>query len=327
MILVLGGAGYIGSHVVKRLLNEGYKLLVVDDLSTGHREAVDKRAKFVQGNIADSNLLDHLFTSYRIQAVMHFAANCLVGESVFDPLKYYENNVGNTLVLLKAIIKHRIKKFIFSSTCATYGIPNTTFIDETCWTLPVNPYGRSKLMVEQIIQDYSKAYGLSYVILRYFNVAGADDSGQIGEAHNPETHLIPNILLHLLGKSKSIEVFGHDFNTPDGTCVRDYIHVLDVANAHLLALKNVINNEFITKVYNLGNNQGHSVMQVIQMCESITGKTAVVEFKDKRRGDPACLVASSKKIQKELGWKAFYSLEDMIRSAWNWHKQNPNGFQ
>ncbi|MEY8348454.1 UDP-glucose 4-epimerase GalE [Bacillus cereus] len=326
MILVLGGAGYIGSHVVKNLLNEGLEVLVVDNLSTGHLEAVDKRAGFVQANIGDPDLLEKLFTNYPIQVVMHFAANCLVGESVFEPLKYYENNVGNTLVLLKAMIQHGIKKFIFSSTCATYGIPNATFIDETCRTSPVNPYGYSKLMVEQMIQDYSKAYGLSYISFRYFNVAGADDSGQIGEDHDPETHLIPNILLHLLGKSKSIGVFGQDFATSDGTCVRDYIHVLDVANAHLLALKNLKNNEFITKIYNLGNNQGYSVRQVIQMCERITGKMAVVEFKDRRMGDPPCLVASSQKIQEELGWKAVYSLEDMIRSAWNWHKQNPNGF-
>ena len=275
MILVVGGAGYIGSHVVKQLLEQKHEVIVLDNLSTGHRKAVDPRAVFIQGDIQDESLLTHIFTTYQVQGVMHFAAHCLVGESVVDPLIYYENNVAATLILLKQMIFHKVKKFIFSSTCATYGIPNVERIDESCPTKPINPYGHSKLMVEQVLSDFSKAYGLSFIVLRYFNAAGADPSGEIGEYHTPESHLIPNILLHLLGKRTNIEIFGNNYETKDGTCVRDYIHVLDLASAHIRALEHLLAaRESLALTYNLGNGKGYSVMEVIKMCERVTGNKA-----------------------------------------------------
>ena len=326
MILVLGGAGYIGSHAVKELLDRGYRVLVIDNLSTGHRQSVDMRAVFVEGNIGDGMLLERIFTQYNIEVVMHFAASCLVGESISKPLKYYENNVINTFNLLKAMIKNNIKKIVFSSTCATYGLAETEFLNEESPTFPINPYGRSKLMVEQMIDDCFKIHGLEYIILRYFNVAGADFSGRIGEHHNPETHLIPNVLLHLLGKSKHISVFGNDFDTTDGTCIRDYIHVLDLVEAHILSLQELLNSLSIGKVYNIGNNKGYSVKQIIEQCERLTNKKANIVYEQRREGDPPYLVASAKKICEELGWAPKYSLEDMIRSAWQWHRKDPDGY-
>lgn len=319
MILVVGGAGYIGSHIVKELV-EKEDVIILDNLSTGHREAVDSRAIFVKGDLGDEEDLKMIFSSYPIDAVMHFAANSLVGESVTDPLKYYQNNVASTLTLLKVMMKKKINNFIFSSTAATYGIPNVKLIDETTPTAPINPYGHSKLMVEQILSDFSKAYGLHYVVLRYFNAAGAYKTGEIGESHHPETHLIPIVLQHLAGKREKISIFGLDYPTPDGTCVRDYIHVTDLANAHILALEALLSEKKSAETYNLGNGLGYSVKEVIETCEKVTGRKANVEMADRRPGDPAMLVASSKKILDELGWKAERNLEDIISSAWKWHQ-------
>ncbi|ULT56500.1 UDP-glucose 4-epimerase GalE [Neobacillus drentensis] len=319
MILVVGGAGYIGSHLVKELV-EKEDVVVLDNLSTGHREAVDKRAIFVKGDLGNEDDLQMVFRSYPIKAVMHFAAYSLVGESVIDPLKYYENNVASTLTLLKVMIKFKVKNFIFSSTAATYGIPDVELIDEESKTAPINPYGHSKLMVEQMLADFSKSYGLNYVVLRYFNAAGAHQSAAIGESHDPETHLIPIILQQLLGTREKISVFGSDYDTADGTCIRDYIHVTDLAQAHILALEALLSGEKSTETYNLGNGLGYSVKEVIETCERVTGIKANVEMAERRAGDPARLVASSQKIYTELGWKAERSLEKIIADAWNWHQ-------
>lgn len=323
MILVVGGAGYIGSHLVKELVQR-MPVVVLDSLSTGYEHLVDEKAIFVKGDLGDKELLSHLFETYDIKGVMHFAANSLVGESVVEPLKYYKNNVAATLNLLETMVKHHVNNFIFSSTAATYGIPNTDFITEDTPTKPINPYGRSKLMVEQILSDFAEAYGLNYVVLRYFNAAGAHESGMIGEKHDPETHLIPIVLQHLLGEREKISVFGTDYDTPDGTCIRDYIHVTDLAHAHILALEALLEGKIKTATYNLGNGKGYSVKEVIEMCEKVTGRKATIEYTDRRPGDPAQLVASSEKIYRELGWKASYQLKEIISSAWKWHLKNKN---
>ncbi|KIQ93746.1 UDP-glucose 4-epimerase [Anoxybacillus thermarum] len=320
MILVVGGAGYIGSHVVKELV-ETKPVIVLDNLSTGHRHLVDKRAVFVHGDLGDRAALMRIFEKYPIDAVMHFAANSLVGESVVEPMKYYKNNVAATLTLLETMMEYGVKRFIFSSTAAVYGIPNVDLITEQCPTNPINPYGRSKLMIEHMLSDFASAYDLRYVVLRYFNAAGAHTSGDIGEDHHPETHLIPLILQHLLGLRDKISVFGTDYDTPDGTCIRDYIHVTDLAEAHILALHALLSDEKKTAVYNLGNGLGYSVKEVIDMCERVTGKKATIEYTERRPGDPARLVASSEKIARELGWQATRSLEDIIKTAWNWHNK------
>lgn len=320
MILVVGGAGYIGSHLVKELVEKD-EVVVLDNLSTGHRDAVDSQAIFVKGDLGNEEDLDMIFHSYPIQAVMHFAANSLVGESVVDPMKYYQNNVASTLTLLKVMMKHNVKNFIFSSTAATYGIPNVDIIDESTPTAPINPYGHSKLMIEQILADFSKAYDLHYVVLRYFNAAGAHESAVIGESHDPETHLIPIILQQLLGQREKISVFGSDYDTEDGTCIRDYIHVTDLASAHILALEALLSGEKTAEIYNLGNGLGYSVKEVIETCERVTGVKANVEMADRRAGDPARLVASSNKIFNELSWKAERNLERIIADAWNWHQE------
>ncbi|AKS39578.1 UDP-galactose-4-epimerase [Anoxybacillus gonensis] len=321
MILVVGGAGYIGSHVVKQLV-ETNSVVVLDNLSTGHRYLVDKRAVFVHGDLGDRATLVRIFEKYPIDAVMHFAANSLVGESVVEPMKYYKNNVAATLTLLETMMEYGVKRFIFSSTAAVYGIPNVDIITEQCPTLPINPYGRSKLMIEHMLSDFASAYDLRYVVLRYFNAAGAHVSGDIGEDHDPETHLIPLILQHLLGLRDKISVFGTDYDTPDGTCIRDYIHVMDLAEAHILALHALLADQKKTAVYNLGNGLGYSVKEVIDMCERVTEKKATIEYTARRPGDPARLVASSEKISRELGWQATRSLEEIITTAWNWHKKH-----
>ncbi|MFC5701170.1 UDP-glucose 4-epimerase GalE [Cohnella faecalis] len=326
MILVTGGAGYIGSHVVKQLLDLGFEVVVLDNLSTGHRQAVDARAEFVKGNIQDELTLDWLFDTYPIEGVMHFAALCLVGESVVQPLKYYENNVAATTLLLKAMARNRIANLIFSSTCATYGIPEVDILHEELPTRPVNPYGRSKLMVEHMIRDLADAQPFPFVCLRYFNAAGASPSGTIGECHDPETHLIPNVLLHLLEKKTDVSVFGDDYDTPDGTCIRDYIHVDDLANAHILALQRLLRGDKTAAVYNLGTGTGYSVTEIIGACESITGRKANVIHAERRPGDPDRLVASYEKARSELGWSPQYSLEDMVRTAWKWHLRHPGGY-
>lgn len=320
MILVVGGAGYVGSHLVKELV-EKEKVVVLDNLSTGFKSLIDDRAVFVEGDLGNRSVLDEVFSTYPIKAVMHFAANSLVGESVENPYKYYENNVSATLTLLKAMVDHNVKNFIFSSTAATYGTPNVALIDEGQPNNPINPYGKTKLMVEHILEDFSAAYGLNYVVLRYFNVAGAHHSGTIGESHDPETHLIPIILQHLLGQREEISVFGTDYNTPDGTCIRDYIHATDLANAHILALEALLEEKKKTAIYNLGNGNGFSVKEVIETCEQVTERTATIQYVERRAGDPAKLVASSEKIQAELGWEPKFSLTDIIESAWNWHRQ------
>lgn len=320
MILVVGGAGYIGSHLVKELV-EKEEVVVLDNLTTGHEEAIDSRAIFVKGDLGKEEDLEPIFSKYPIKAVMHFAAFSLVGESVQDPYKYYENNVANTLTLLKMMLKHKVKNFIFSSTAATYGIPEDEMISEGSKTAPINPYGKSKLMIEQILADFHQAYGLNYVVLRYFNAAGAHESGEIGGNHDPETHLIPIILQHLLGTREAISVFGTDYPTEDGTCIRDYIHVTDLAAAHIKALEALLDGSKKAETYNLGNGVGYSVKEVIETCERITEKSANVIYADRRAGDPARLIASSNKIYEELGWKAERDLETIIASAWNWHKQ------
>lgn len=320
MILVVGGAGYIGSHLVKELV-EKEEVIVLDNLSTGHREAVDHRAIFLEGDLGDETELQLIFKRYPIKAVMHFAACSLVGESVVDPLKYYENNVASTLTLLKVMMKNNVKNFIFSSTAATYGIPDVDFIEEETATSPINPYGQSKLMIEQILADFQEAYELNYVVLRYFNAAGAHESAKIGESHNPETHLIPIILQQLLGQREKISVFGSDYETPDGTCIRDYIHVTDLANAHILALESLLLERKSAEVYNLGNGLGYSVKEVIETCEKVTGIKANVERAVRRAGDPARLVASSQKMYSEFGWKAERNLEKIIADAWRWHQK------
>jgi UDP-glucose 4-epimerase len=319
MILVVGGAGYIGSHLVKELV-ETKEVIVLDNLSTGFKDAVDSRAIFVEGDLGNESDLELVFSKYPIEAVMHFAANSLVGESVVDPLKYYQNNVASTLTLLKVMLKYNVKNFIFSSTAATYGIPNVDIIEEDSPTVPFNPYGQSKLMVEHILADFANAYGLQYVVLRYFNAAGAHLSGEIGEKHDPETHLVPIILQHLLGQREQISVFGDDYDTADGTCIRDYIHVTDLANAHILALDSLLCGTNKTATYNLGNGLGYSVKEVIETCEKVTGRKANVVIAERRKGDPARLVASSDKIRQALGWEAERDLEEIIASAWKWHQ-------
>lgn len=326
MILVVGGAGYIGSHTVKELLDKKFEVVVLDNLTTGHRESVDERAILEVGDLSQPADLDRVFSKYAIDAVMHFAANSLVGESVSNPLKYYKNNVSATITLLEKMMEHGVNRFIFSSTAATYGIPETDIITEKTATNPINPYGRSKLMIEHILEDFHAAYGLKYVVLRYFNAAGAHASAEIGEDHTPETHLIPIVLQHLLGKREAISIFGTDYETEDGTCVRDYIHVTDLAEAHILALQSLQNEQKENEVYNLGNGKGFSVKEVIETCEEVTGKKANILYGERRAGDPAQLIASSQKIYEELGWETKYSLHEIIETAWKWHTSHPDGY-
>lgn len=319
MILVVGGAGYIGSHFVKELVNH-QEVVVLDNLSTGHRWAVDNRAIFVEGDLGNSNTLQKVFDTFKIDAVVHFAAYSLVPESVENPMKYYENNVSRTLELLKVMQKNGINKFIFSSTAAVYGTPNVDAIDENTPINPINPYGRSKWMVEQILNDFAQSYGMKYVTLRYFNASGAHDTSIIGEAHEPETHIIPIVLQHLLGQTNSVSVFGTDYDTPDGTCIRDYIHVTDLAKAHMLALYGLLEGEVKNATYNLGNGNGYSVKDIINTCEKVTGLKATVSYVERRPGDPARLIANSDKIYQDLGWKAVYDINEIVESAWKWHK-------
>ncbi|SHF45380.1 UDP-glucose 4-epimerase [Caldanaerobius fijiensis DSM 17918] len=316
MILVTGGAGYIGSHTVRRLRKKGYDVVVYDNLSKGHRWAV-KDAELVVGDILDYARVCEVIKKYGIDSVIHFAAHSLVGESMQDPQMYYVNNVSGTISLLRAMINCGIKKIVFSSTAAVYGEPEEVPIKEDSRLNPTNVYGRTKLMIENILRDYDMAYGLKYVALRYFNAAGADDKGDIGEDHTPETHLIPLVLKAAKGEREDIKIFGTDYNTPDGTCIRDYIHVNDLADAHVLALESL--REGRSNVYNLGNGSGFSVKQVIEVAEKVTGKSIKKVESDRRPGDPAVLIASSEKIRRELGWKPVYTdLEKIIQTAWNW---------
>lgn len=324
-ILVVGGAGYIGSHMCKYLSKHGYTPVVLDSLVYGHVEAV-KWGPFYKGFMENRDLLNHIFKEHSIAAVMHFAAFCYVGESVTAPAKYYQNNVSNTAILLDEMVKHKINNFIFSSTCATYGEPLEIPITEDHPQKPVNPYGRTKLIVEQMLADFQYAYGLRHICLRYFNAAGADPECEIGEDHRPETHLIPLVLQAALGKNETLNIFGNDYPTPDGTCIRDYIHVNDLAQAHLLALKQLFNGGS-SGYFNLGNGEGHSVKEVINCAMEITGKTIPVQVSGKRPGDPAVLIGSSRRAIETLGWKPqFADLETIISTAWKWHKEHPEGY-
>ncbi len=326
-ILVCGGAGYIGSHTVKELLDKNYEVVVADSLETGHKKAVDERATLCVGNIADGDFLETVFTAHHIDAVIDFAAYSLVGESVKEPAKYFENNIGGTLSLLKKMREHNVKYIVFSSTAATYGEPENIPILESDRTLPTNPYGESKLCVEKILRWFDEAYGIKYSVLRYFNAAGAHKSGTIGEDHFPESHLIPIILQVALGKREFIGVFGDDYPTEDGTCIRDYIHVTDLADAHILSLEKTME-ENKSRTYNLGNGKGFSVKEVIEMTRKVTGKEIPEKVEPRRAGDPSVLIASSEKIIKEVGWQPKYNtLEKIIDSAWQWHKNHPNGYE
>ncbi len=325
-ILVCGGAGYIGSHAVAELLETGEEVVVVDNLQKGHKGAIWEGAKFYQGDLRDGAFLDKVFTENKIDGVIDFAADSLVGESCVEPLKYYENNLYSTLCLLKKMNEHGVKKIVFSSTAAVYGEPERVPILETDKTEPKNPYGETKLAVEKMLKWSEEAYGLKYTVLRYFNVAGAHKSGKIGEDHSPETHLIPIILQVALGKREKITVYGEDYPTEDGTCIRDYIHVTDLSRAHILALKR-LEKTGKSATYNLGNGNGFSVKEIIRAVERVTGKTINLEIGERRAGDPATLIASSKKAIDELAWEIeFDTIEKIIETAWNWHKSHVDGY-
>jgi UDP-glucose 4-epimerase len=323
-ILVTGGAGYIGSHTVKLLLARGHDVRVYDNLAMGHRTAVPAE-RLIVGDLHEPDRLDHALLIHRIEAVIHFAASAYVGESVRDPGKYYRNNVAGALSLLEAMRRQDVKRIVFSSTCATYGVPLQVPITEEEPQRPINPYGRTKLMIEQALADYSAAYGIGYAALRYFNAAGAAADGSIGEDHDPETHLIPLVLQAALGQRPHIEVFGTDYPTADGTCIRDYIHVDDLAEAHILALGKLTDGAALR--YNVGTGRGYSVREVIQTAEAVTRRKLPVKEGPRRAGDPPELVASPAKIMKELGWKPRYiELAPIIETAWNWHRKHPKGF-
>ena len=326
-VLVCGGAGYIGSHTVYELIERGHSVVVVDSLIKGHKAAVHNDAKFYLGDIRDEEFMDKVFKENNIDAVIDFAAFSLVGESVNEPFKYYENNVYGTLKLLEAMERAGVKKIVFSSTAATYGEPENDIIVESDKTNPTNPYGETKLTVEKMLKWADNAYGIKFVALRYFNAAGAHISGKIGEDHSPETHLIPIILQTALGQREEMFIFGDDYDTPDGTCVRDYIHVTDLADAHIKALEKLFKtNE--SGIYNLGNGKGFSVKEVIEKAKKVTGKDFKVEIEARRSGDPSTLIASSEKAIKELGWKPkFNTLDKIIETAWNWHKDHKNGYE
>jgi len=320
MILIVGGAGYIGSHLNKEISKQGYETVVFDNLSYGHEKFV-KWGNFELGDLGNIKDIRSIFRKYPIDAVMHFAAFTYVGESVEDPQKYYINNVKNTLNLLQVMLEENVKQFVFSSTCATYGNPVEIPITENHPQNPINPYGRGKLIVEQVLKDYSHAYGLKYASLRYFNAAGADPDCEVGELHDPETHLIPLILDVAAGKRDDIKIFGTDYDTPDGTCIRDYIHVTDLADAHILALK-YLQDGGESDVFNLGNGNGFSVKEVIETARKITGKNIRAVEDERRPGDPPILVGSSDKAKKVLKWKPKYDdLYKIIETAWNWHKK------
>lgn len=324
-ILVTGGLGYVGSHAVKLLVDRGEEVVCLDNLVFGHEEA-SSGSKVVIGDIGDEDLLRQVFAANKIDAVMHFAAFADVGESVADPRKYYLNNIAKSLAMLEVMLEFDVKKMIFSSSAATFGEPEIVPIPEDHPKNPTNPYGRSKLMLEEILKEYERAYGLRSISFRYFNASGADPSGSIGEDHTPEHHLIPLVLQVALGQREKISIFGSDWKTPDGTCVRDYVHVTDLAQAHLLGL-DALRNGKETSVYNLGNGNGYSVLEVIKTAEEVTGKSINAVSADRRPGDPAVLVASSDRIAKELGWEPMFpDLKTIVSTAWNWHSSHPKGY-
>ncbi|MBU5267020.1 UDP-glucose 4-epimerase GalE [Virgibacillus proomii] len=325
-ILVLGGAGYIGSHAVYQLIDKGKDVIVIDNLETGHPQAVHPQAKFYEGDIRDINFLRTVFKRESIEAVIHFAANSLVGESMEQPLKYFDNNVYGTQVLLQAMTEFNIKYIVFSSTAATYGEPEQVPITETMPTHPTSTYGETKLTMEKMMKWVQKAHDIHYVSLRYFNVAGARETGEIGEDHQPETHLIPIVLQTALGKRDHITIFGDDYDTKDGTCIRDYIHVEDLIDAHLLALT-YLQRGGHSDVFNLGSSQGFSVKEIIDSARKVTGKEIPAQIGTRRAGDPSILIASSAKAKKVLGWNPVRtSITKIIKDAWNWHMSHPDGY-
>lgn len=325
-ILVLGGAGYIGSHAVDQLVNQGYEVVVVDNLQTGHRAAVHDKATFYQGDIRDKAFLRTVFQKESIDGVIHFAASSLVGESVEQPLMYFNNNVYGTQILLEVMREFEVKTIVFSSTAATYGEPEETPIKETTPTNPKNPYGESKLMMEKMMKWCDNAYGMRYVALRYFNVAGAKADATIGEDHQPETHLVPIILQVALGQRDYLGIFGEDYDTPDGTCIRDYVQVEDLISAHILALE-YLKNGGTSEVFNLGSNSGYSVKEMLEAAREVTGKEIPAQVMPRRAGDPSRLVASSEKAQAILAWKPEYTdIKKIIETAWKWHVKHPQGY-
>jgi len=317
MILITGGAGYIGSHCTLNFIRAGYDCVVLDNLSEGHQEAI-QTPNFCKAELKNIDEIREVFKKYPIDAVIHFAASCYVGESTQDPQKYYYNNVVNTLNLLNVMLENNVKKIVFSSTCATYGNPQYVPIDEKHPQNPINPYGATKLMIERILADYDRAYGLKHVKLRYFNASGADNQANIGESHDPETHLIPLVLQTAMGKREKIVIFGDDYPTSDGTCIRDYIHINDLAKAHRLAVEKLLNGAE-SDFYNLGIGKGYSVKEIIDISEKVSGKKINTEMSERREGDPPELVADNKKARTELGWNPdFVEIEDIIKTAWNW---------
>jgi UDP-glucose 4-epimerase len=326
-VLVTGGAGYIGSHAVAMLLEKGHQAVIIDSILTGHLDAVNKKAVFYEGDLRDAVFLDDVFGKEKVDAVVHFAASSLVGESVEDPLKYFGNNVYGMQVLLETMHKHEVKRIVFSSTAATYGDTNVVPLTEDLDTNPESPYGESKLMMEKMMKWCDQAYGIKFVSLRYFNVGGAHPDGQIGEDHQPETHLIPIILQTALGQRDHISIFGEDYPTEDGTCIRDYIHVIDLIDAHVLAL------EYLEKggqsdIFNLGSSQGFSVKEMIDVAREVTGKEIPAQVGPRRAGDPAVLIASSAKAKDVLGWNPTRTdMKDIIGDAWRWHQNRPNGYE
>ncbi|KRN57128.1 UDP-glucose 4-epimerase GalE [Carnobacterium divergens] len=325
-ILVLGGAGYIGSHGVDQLIEKGYQVVVVDNLQTGHKEAIHKEARFYQGDIRDKAFLQDIFKKEDIDGVLHFAANSLVGESMEQPLTYFNNNVYGTQVVLEVMEEFDVKKIVFSSSAATYGEAKVMPIAESAPTNPTNPYGETKLMMEKMLKWCEEAYQMNYVALRYFNVAGAKINGQIGEDHTPETHLIPLVLQTALGQRAELSIFGNDYDTPDGTCIRDYVHVQDLIAAHILALE-YLEAGNSSNIFNLGSSTGFSVQEIVEAARKITGKEIPTKVEARRAGDPSTLVAASQKAQDTLGWKPEYTTMDtIIESAWNWHVNHPKGY-
>ncbi|QOP73236.1 UDP-glucose 4-epimerase GalE [Pediococcus acidilactici] len=326
-ILVVGGAGYIGSHMVKRLIEQGQEVVVVDNLSTGHRKAVDEKARFYEGDIRNHVFLKGVFDRENIDTVVHFAAFSIVPESMEKPLKYFDNNTAGMVALLEEMRDHDVKRIIFSSTAATYGVPEKSPIEENDRQAPINPYGESKLMMEKIIRWADQAYGIKFVALRYFNVAGAYPDGSIGEDHGPETHLTPIILQVAAGQRDQLKIFGDDYNTPDGTNVRDYVHVLDLVDAHILAI-NYLKAGNDSDVFNLGSSTGFSVKQMVEAAREVTGEPIPAEIAERRPGDPDSLIAASQKARDVLQWQPQYDdVKEIIQTAWNWKQQHPCGYE